>query len=224
MCGRIFIKPNSKTNLLLAGLGLEGYELPVLNNVAPSETIPVIGHTLEGKLDLIQMRWWLHPSWSKEPPSQQYATFNARIETILTSPSFRGPVKHHRAIVPASEFVEWQTEGKLKTPFFIQGKAEPLCVAAIFDVWNDLYSCAIVTQPADDRFVHVHNRMPLALTLEQSKAWLNHSIPAPELVGDFKGQCIDFEILEIERSVNNARNKGDPVFVTNLLRKIQREI
>ncbi len=209
MCGRIFIKPNSKTNLLLAGLGLEGYELPGLNNVAPSETIPVIGHTLEGKLDLIPMRWWLHPSWSKEPPSQQYATFNARIETILTSPSFRSPIKHHRAIVPASGFVEWQTEGKLKTPFFIQGATEPLCMAAIFDVWNDLYSCAIVTQPADERFIHVHNRMPLALTLEQSKEWLDHSIPPSELVSDFKGECIEFAIAEADRAVNNARNKSD---------------
>jgi putative SOS response-associated peptidase YedK len=213
MCGRIFVKPSSNTSKLLATLGLEGCELPTLNNVAPTETISVIGYNPEGRLDLIPMRWWLHPSWSKEPPSQQYATFNARIETILTSPSFRGPIKHHRAIVPASGFVEWRTEGKMKTPFFIQGETEPLCMAAIFDVWNDLYSCAIVTQPADDRFIHVHNRMPLALTLEQSKAWLDHSVPATKLIDDLKGECIEFEILEVDRAVNNARYKNDLVFI-----------
>ncbi len=212
MCGRIFVKPSSNTSKLLAALGLEG-ELPTLNNVAPTETIPVIGYNPEGRLDLIPMRWWLHPNWSKEPPSQQYATFNARIETILTSPSFRGPIKQHRAIVPASGFVEWRTEGKMKTPFFIQGKTEPLCMAAIFDVWNDLYSCAIVTQPADERFSHVHNRMPLALTLQQSKNWLDHSVPPTKLIDDLKGECIGFEILEVERAVNNARNKNDLVFI-----------
>lgn len=208
MCGRIFVKPSEGMSKILAGLGLEGYELPTLNNVAPSETIPVIGHDAQGHLALIPMRWWLHPSWSKEPPSQKYATFNARIETILTSPSFRGAIKQHRAIIPASGFVEWQTDGKVKTPFFIQGKKDPLCMAAIFDVWNDLFSCAIVTQPADDRFIHVHNRMPMVLTLEQSKVWLDHSMPPSKLVSEFKGQCIEFEIIEADRAVNTARNKN----------------
>jgi putative SOS response-associated peptidase YedK len=210
MCGRIFIKPGVNTSNLLAGLGLECVELPTLNNVAPTEQIPVIGHNSAGELCVQLMRWWLHPSWSKEPPNQQYATFNARIETVLTSPSFRGAIRHHRGIVPASGFVEWKQEGKVKQPYFIEGQQEPLAVAAVFDIWNhDVLSCAIITQPADNRFSHIHHRMPLALSIEQANAWLDLSIPSPDLIHSLKGSCIDLRIQSVETSVNNARNKND---------------
>jgi putative SOS response-associated peptidase YedK len=214
MCGRIFIQPSSKLNELLSGLGLEGADLPKLNNLAPTENIPVIRHGVTGGMELTPMRWWLHPSWSKEEPNQKFATFNARIETVQTSPTFRSPIKHHRGIVPASAFVEWQTEGKHKQPFLIEGIEEPLALAAIWDLWqSDLYSCAIITQPANESFSKIHNRMPLALTMAQAKEWLNPYANVGELLSAFSGACIELTAKKIEASVNNARNKADAVFL-----------
>ena len=160
------------------------------------------------------MRWWLHPMWSKEPPNQKYATFNARIETVQSSPTFRGPIKHHRGIVPASAFVEWQTEGKRKQPFLIEGTEEPLALAAIWDVWqSELYSCAIITQPANESFSKIHNRMPLALTLDQAKEWLDPDAKAAELINHFSGSCVELSARKIDPAVNNARHKEDAVFI-----------
>lgn len=215
MCGRIFIQPSSQLTELLSGLGLGTVELPKRNNVAPTETIPVIRHDETGVMDLTPMRWWLHPSWSKEEPNQKYATFNARIETVQTSPTFRGPIKHHRGIVPASAFVEWQTEGKKKQPFYIEGESEPLALAAIWDVWNsELYSCAIITQPANESFSKIHNRMPLALTLDQAKEWLDPHAKADELINHLSGSCVALSARRIDPAVNNARRKEDAVFLS----------
>ena len=211
MCGRIFIQPSAKLNELLSGLGLAGIELPKLNNIAPTEDIPVIRHAITGGMALTPMRWWLHPSWSKEEPNQKFATFNARIETVQTSPTFRGSIKHHRGVVPASAFVEWQTEGKHKQPFLIEGAEEPLALAAIWDLWqSELYSCAIITQPANESFSKIHDRMPLALTLAQAKEWLNPHANAAELLSALGGASVEFTVRKIDAAVNNARNK-EPV-------------
>lgn len=199
-------------NKLLSGLGLGGVELPKRNNLAPTETIPVIRQGA-GVMVLTPMRWWLHPSWSKEEPNQKFATFNARIETLQNSPTFRGPIKHHRGIVPASAFVEWQTDGKQKLPFLVQGETEPLALAAIWDVWqSELYSCAIITQPATESFSKIHSRMPLALTLAQAKEWLDPHAKVPELLSGLRGSCVELSFRRIDIAVNNARNKEDAVF------------
>lgn len=214
MCGRIFIQPSSKLNELLSSFGLGGVELPELNNLAPTENIPVIKQGVSGEMELTPMRWWLHPSWSKEAPNQKFATFNARIETVQTSPSFRGAIKYHRGIVPASAFVEWQTEGKHKQPFFIEGAEEPLALAAIWDLWqSELYSCAIITQPANESFSKIHNRMPLALTMAQAKEWLNPHASAAELLSALDGACIELTVKKIDTAVNNARYKGPAQFL-----------
>lgn len=214
MCGRIFIQPTSRQNEPLSGLGLGGIELPTLNNVAPTESVLVIRHGVTGGMELTPMRWWLHPSWSKEEPNQKFATFNARIETVQTSPTFRGPIKHHRGIVPASAFIEWQTERKHKQPFFIEGAEEPLALAAIWDLWqSELYSCAIITQPANERFSKIHNRMPLALTMAQAKEWLNPHASAADLLSAFSGACVELSVKKIDTAVNNARYKGPVQFL-----------
>ena len=214
MCGRIFIQPSSRLNELLSGLVVGGVELPKLNNLAPTENVPVIRHSITGEMELTPMRWWLHPSWSKEEPNQKFSTFNARIETIQTSPTFRGPIKHHRGIVPAAAFVEWQTEGTHKQPFLIEGVDEPLALAAIWDLWqSELYSCAIITQPANKSFSKIHSRMPLALTLTQAKEWLNPHANAVELLNEFSGACVELAARKINVAVNNAKNKSDAAFI-----------
>ncbi|HEY6130427.1 MAG TPA: SOS response-associated peptidase [Halioglobus sp.] len=214
MCGRIFIQPGAALNVLLSGLGLGGVELPKCNNLAPTEAIPVIRQVVTGQSELTPMRWWLHPGWSREPPNQKFATFNARIETIQASPTFRGPIKHQRGIVPASAFVEWQAQGKQKQPLLIEGTTAPLALAAIWDVWQgELYSCAIITQPANESFSSIHQRMPLALTLDQAKEWLDPQATAAELLSRLRGSCVALSAKRIDAAVNNARNKGDAVLL-----------
>ena len=113
------------------------------------------------------MRWWLHPAWSPEPPNQKFAMFNARIETVLTSRAYKGPVQYRRGIVPAAGFVEWQKTRDGKQPYYIDSEDGVLRFAAVWECWQDqLWSCSIITQPASEDFAPLHNRMPLSLNNE----------------------------------------------------------
>jgi len=213
MCGRLFIKPVTELEQLLAMLGILNVTLPLLNNVAPTETIPLIRQTETG-LNLSPVRWWLHPHWSKEEPNQKFAMFNARIETILTAPSFRGPIQHRRGIVPAAGFIEWKREGSNKQPFYIDAGDQPLLLAAVWDVWQEqLISCAIITQPADAAFAPVHDRMPLSLTPAQVERWLDPQQDHKQLIDDFSGSSLLLRMRPVSSKVNNARNKDDVEFL-----------
>lgn len=217
MCGRLFIKPVTELNQLMDMLSLLKVTLPILNNVAPTENIPLIIHTENG-FDITPVRWWLHPHWSKEEPNQKFAMFNARIETILTAPSFRGPVQYRRGIVPAAGFIEWKREGKNKQPYYIDAGDQPLLLAAVWDVWQDqLISCAVITQPANAAFETVHNRMPLSLTLEQAKRWLDPQQNPKQLIADFSGTSLLLHMRPVSSKVNNARNKDDVEFLDEIV-------
>ncbi len=213
MCGRLFIKPVTELEKLLEMLGILGITLPLLNNVAPTEAIPIIHHTSTG-LTVSQVRWWLHPHWSKEDPNQKFAMFNARIETVLSAPSFRGPVQYRRGIVPAAGFIEWQREGKNKQPYYIDAGDQPLLLAAVWDIWQEqLMSCAIITQAADEAFAPIHDRMPLSLTAAQALQWLDPQQDHKKLIENLAGTSLLLRARPIASTVNNARNKSDVVFL-----------
>ncbi len=59
-------------------------------NVAPQQGnpncyVPVVRRAEGGKPELVRLRWWLLPFWSKEPRIK-YSTFNARVETAALVP------------------------------------------------------------------------------------------------------------------------------------------
>lgn len=214
MCSRIFVTPGKPLRLLLSQFGLEGTDVPQLNNVAPTEVAPVV-YRKGGQFDIGTMRWWLHPAWSPEPPNQKYAMFNARIETVLSSRAFQGPVRHKRAIMPVSGFVEFKTEGKKKLPFFVSAKSdEALAIAAIWECWqNEVWSVAMITQAASLAFAEVHDRMPLSLTTEQAKRWMNPDEDAATLLQELRGESAELHWRPVDLRVNNARNKEEVIFL-----------
>ena len=216
MCGRIYVKSNGAYEILLAELGIRE-PLPTLLNVAPTASIPVIRQSAPGRYSLDNMRWWLHPAWSPSPPDQNYAMFNARIETVLTSRAFKGPIRKQRSIIPVDGFIEWKTHGKSKTPYYVNtADGSPLLFAGIWENWRDqVFSCAIITQPATDEFKDIHHRMPLSLTVDQSLEWLDLDGDGSELISRFSGQSLDLRPQEITSSINNARNKVEVTFVSN---------
>ena len=89
-------------------------------NVAPTQSVPIVRLT-EGGREGVMMRWGLIPFFARGVPPK-YSTINARIETVESAASYRGPWKRgQRCIQVASGFYEWHlsAEGK-KQPYFIQ--------------------------------------------------------------------------------------------------------
>src|SRR5687768_4921525 len=75
-------------------------------NVAPTQKVPVV-RIKEGQRAGETLRWGLIPFFAKgEPP--KYSTINARVETVETAASYRGPWKRgQRCLQVASGFYEW---------------------------------------------------------------------------------------------------------------------
>ena len=153
-------------------------------NIAPTQDILAIRTSSElGRPVWAMLYWGLVPSWSKESKTK-HLLINARAEGVETKPSFRGPVRHRRCIIPASGFYEWRRQGAGKQPYFVRPAAdEVFALAGIWDHWQGkqgevLESAAILTTVANGLMQPIHDRMPVILEKEDVAGWLD---PATEL-------------------------------------------
>jgi putative SOS response-associated peptidase YedK len=142
-------------------------------NVAPSQTIPtIVEHASHRSLEL--MRWGFAPAWMtshKGPPP-----INARAETLLERPMFRGAVSSSRCLIPADGFYEWQAAAdKTKQPMYIRLKdGGVFAFAGIHTKAADgQETCAIITVAPNELMEPIHNRMPAILERGAEEAWLD---------------------------------------------------
>ena len=149
-------------------------------NIAPTTAVPVVRER-HGERTCDLLRWGLVPSWAKGIPPK-LSTINARLETIATAPSYRGPWQRgQRCLLPALGFYEWQVRDESKQPWFIHLGDQPLFgLAGLWDASTAadgtvLESCTIITMPANAFMAEIHNskaRMPAILRREDHAAWL----------------------------------------------------
>ncbi|MBN1470920.1 MAG: SOS response-associated peptidase [Syntrophaceae bacterium] len=145
-------------------------------NIAPGQLIPaIINH--EGKNLLVCFRWGMIPSWSKDP-SIAAKMFNARAETVDQKPSFRDAFKKRRCLIVADGFYEWKKEGPKKMPLYYYLKSgQPFGFAGLYETWlspdkKEINTCTIITTAANELIAPVHDRMPVILSPEREKIWL----------------------------------------------------
>lgn len=153
-------------------------EAPPRYNIAPTQPILVLrdnGGLIEPQL----MRWGLVPMWVKDP-SEFPLVINARFETIMEKPAFRGSMRHHRCLIPASGYYEWRkgADGK-KQPYYItMENGGPMAFAGVYSTWmgpsgEEIDTAAIITVPSNPDLKTVHDRMPAIITNEQMTNWLD---------------------------------------------------
>jgi len=176
MCGRYYFF--TPADIVAGRFGLAASpSLRPRFNIAPQSEAPVILPG-EGTRRLVAMRWGLVPSWSKDPASA-YRMINARAETAPEKPSFRGPFRRQRLLVPADGFFEWKREGESKRPFALRLVSRvPFAMAGLWDRWKtpdggELLSFTILTTSANPLVSSVHDRMPVILPKEAEAAWLD---------------------------------------------------
>lgn len=133
MCGRfaLFSEPSRFAEFLDAELALDPEAFRPSWNVGPTRTILGVAERADGHRSLGAYRWGLVPGWAKEPSAIR-STFNARAETVATKPTFRSAFRRGRILIPADAFYEWQTEGRVKTPFaFTRADGNPIVFAGL---------------------------------------------------------------------------------------------
>ena len=211
MCGRYVqfsLFPLLKQEFYLRGPGID---LSPSWNIAPTKDVPVVVNEDGNRLFLC--RWGLIPPWSKDP-SIGNRMINARSETLTLKPSFKGPFRKSRCLIPADGFFEWKKEGKGKTPQYITMKdGRPFGFAGLFTDWTapggkTVRTCVIVTTPANSLITPIHERMPAIIPPGERDLWLNPKIQDP---GTLTHLLIPYpsdemEAWEASRKVNRPEN------------------
>jgi putative SOS response-associated peptidase YedK len=161
------------------------------------------------------MKWGLIPHWAKDDKIG-YKLINARSEGAFDKPTWRGPVKHHRCLVPAHGFYEWKViEGsKTKQPYFIRPQDQELfAFAGVYDTWrdpggNEIRSYSIMTTEPNAEMTGIHNRMPVILHPDDEGLWLDPSLEERDVLEALLQPYEDgkLEMYEVSRDVNVVRN------------------
>ncbi len=224
MCGRYSTPQQSEAERYFA-VHLLHWHFERSYNVAPSQDVPVI-RSVEGAREGIMMRWGLVPFFARGVPPK-YSTINARVETIETAASYRGPWKRaQRCIIPAAGFFEWHIGPTgAKQPFYIHTADQPLFGMA--GLWDSsrrengtvLESCTIVTMPANALMAQIHNapgkqRMPAILPLAGLDAWLQGT-PAEAMATLMPYPADLMAAWPVSARVNSPRN-DDPGLIEAL--------
>ena len=181
MCGR-YITPGEAD--IEREFQVVGANLPspfrARHNVAPTQDVAVV-RSVQGQRNLTRMRWGLIPFFAQGEPGK-YATFNARVETVQTSPAYRGPWRRgQRCLVPTEGFYEWQVVPGGKQPWYIGCADQKLCAFA--GLWDSstppggepVLSVTVITLPASPLMAEIHNtkhREPAILRPEDQETWL----------------------------------------------------
>ena len=215
MCGR-YVSPDEASLEREFNLVRAEWRFPANYNVAPTQTVPAI-RIDDGIAHAVPLRWGLVPFFAKGVPGK-YSTINARIETIESGASYRGPWKRgQRCIIPALGFYEWQvTADGRKQPFFIHPDDQP--VFGFAGLWERsaggggaVESCTIITMPANAFMAEIHNsrsRMPAILATGARDAWLKGGADeARAALAPYPGDSMD--AYAVSTRVNSPRNNDD---------------
>ncbi len=180
MCGRFTqtAKPKQVENEFHVKISQDNL-LHSRYNIAPAQIIPAVLEQ-EGNRIISNLKWGLIPHWSKDD-SYAPKLINARAETLAEKPSFRDAFKHHRCIIPASGFYEWDKKSSgAKQPFYFYLKdKEVFGFAGLWEEWLDkqtgelIETCTIITTEANKVLEPVHDRMPVILKAENYEQWLD---------------------------------------------------
>lgn len=190
-------------------------------NLNPREQIPAVYYDPFLRQRVLRtMHWNLIPShlWSRERVDSfdaQYSTFNARIETVASAPTFRDAWRSQRCLVVVDGIIEWMGEKGHKTPHLIRRRDRtPFAMAGLWSRWrgrsddDEVWSCTIVVKDADDWYRRFHERMSILVSAEAYDGWLDparkngqlellSSNPYP------KDEALEF--FPISKAVNNPR-------------------
>lgn|GEM_PF-433664 len=164
-------------------------------------------HLNEGEFGLIPAWWKVEmnqkagkPSTAKKP-RPQFATYNARLETILEKKSFKDSFLRKHCIVPMRAFYESSYFGAEFAGSRVKIEADRLLLSAgIYSEWLDpstgelLPSFSVITHDPPKKIFEVgHDRCPIFLTAADALSWLS-----------FKGegsQAMEFCLMKNQASL-----------------------
>jgi putative SOS response-associated peptidase YedK len=219
MCGRFTQeRPASEFAEIFAAEPLAD-ELGARYNVAPTDDAFVVVQR-EDRRAVTAYRWGLVPHWSTDLKGGS-RMFNARAETITSSPAFREAFRRRRCIVPVDSFYEWKRDGTVRQPYRVAREdGLPLALAGLWAGWRDpsidevRRTFTIVTTTPNAAMADLHDRMPVVLGEGSLDRWLTDGRAGPavdpdELLAMLEpSDAVALRIYPVNRYVNDVRRDG----------------
>lgn len=184
-------------------------------NVAPTDDALVVVQREERRA-IVAYHWGLVPHWAKDLKSGS-RMFNARAETLTTSPAFRDAFKRRRCLVPVDSFYEWKREGSIRQPYnVVREDGRPLALAGLWAGWRDpeteevRRTFTIITSRPNEAMGDLHDRQPVVLADDAWDRWLDPSPAEPgELIAMLEpSDAVALRIYAVSRAVNDVRRDG----------------
>lgn len=222
MCGRYSL---SKSKIELE----ERFQAEMLTdfkpryNIAPTQLVPVI--TSQSPKGFSFFYWGITPEFGRNKPVSQ-KLINAKAESVHQKITFKSSFKQRRCIIPADGFYEWKKLGK-KTSIphrFTLREGGLFSFAGIWDEYETVdgenqHTFLILTTEPNELVSEVHDRMPVVLTPETEKKWLNNYSSEEELLEILKpfsaNEMLSYPVSTLVNSVKNDSpaliRKTDPM-------------
>lgn len=142
-------------------------EIPT-GEVFPTNNAPVV--IREGSKNILKFMNWGLPAFHNNQ-----RLINARVETLLQKPRFSRLMNQQRCIVPATAFYEWEKRGKEKIRHTFAG-AGMILFAGLYESTEAGDAFTIITMDAAGDAAKIHDRMPVALTADAARMWLDPAV------------------------------------------------
>ena len=210
MCGR-FVNLNKidKLNKIFEINESENVENGISYNIAPSQSTIIITNS---KFFKIEKAYWGMKFFDKRQ-NQEKNIINSRLETIQKKILFKESFEKRRCVIPANGYYEWSVKDNIKIPYFINiPDKEMIYFAGIWKYFNFKKSSmkvfSIITKPANNLLKEIHDRMPVTLSAEESKDYLDHN-NSDYLTNNVQSILEEyFEFFKISKFVNNPINNS----------------
>jgi putative SOS response-associated peptidase YedK len=210
MCGRFNMLATPEQLAEAFGLAeVPGYKISY--NIAPGQKILGIVQPEPNDFRAVFLDWGLVPSWARDSKIG-HSLINARAETLGDKPSFKAPYRKRRCLIPATGFYEWQKrEGGNQAYHVCREGLGMFAFAGLWEHWaqggEQLYSCTLVTAPANALMEPVHDRMPVIIAAKHYRIWLDprqtrQSLDALLAAPDYEGMTL----YPVSDRVNNPRH------------------
>lgn len=107
---------------------------------------------------------------------------NARSETAAEKPTFAECLRERRMILPADGFYEWShDENKIKYLFTLSEQLT-LYLCGLYKVIDGRYHFVILTRPANESMLGIHDRMPVIVGADEVRAYLTDPAAARDII------------------------------------------
>lgn len=152
------------------------FDLPRYNVAPGQQIISIINDGNKNRVGLL--KWRFIPPYAKDEKTP-YQTINAKAETLKDKYAFKSSFEQKRCVILADGFYEWKKEKDRKQPMRILMKDEKIFpIAGLYSTFtrpdgSKLHTVSLITTEANELMKDIHERMPVILSDDHIKTWLN---------------------------------------------------